>query len=220
MFGLTGTLNYYLCDGFIDMRCGIDGLSKLVRTKMRQDPMNGNVYIFISKGSCTRKVIGNFLSGFKGAIKTDGYNAYKMFEGETDEKITRTDCMAHVRRKFLEALVSDKYFQPFIEKISRLYWVEAEARIDKLKAAQVKKLRKEKSVPILGNLFSQIESLYQDKQTRHSDLLQKTINYAYHVWKAVVRWSPVAYIKDVICSLIKGETNYLQLIPCNWVNNK
>ena len=43
MFGLTGTLNYYLCDGFTDMRCGIDGLSKLVRTKMRQDPTNGDV---------------------------------------------------------------------------------------------------------------------------------------------------------------------------------
>ena len=49
MFGLTGTLKYYLCDGFTDMRCGIDGLSKLVRTKMRQDPTNGDVFIFISK---------------------------------------------------------------------------------------------------------------------------------------------------------------------------
>lgn len=49
MFGLTGTLNYYLCDGFTDMRCSIDGLSKLVRTKMRQDPTNGDVFIFISK---------------------------------------------------------------------------------------------------------------------------------------------------------------------------
>ena len=29
--------------------------------------------------------------------------------------------------------------------------------------------------------------------------------------------SPVAYIKDALCSLIKGETDYLQLIPCNWV---
>jgi len=32
--------------------------------------------------------------------------------------------------------------------------------------------------------------------------------------------SPVAYIKDVLYSLAKGETDYLQLIPCNWVNNK
>ena len=174
----------------------------------------------------------------------------------------------------MEALVSDERSRPFIEKISRLYWVEAEARIDKLQAPQVQKLRKEKSVPILGDLYSQIESLYHDKLTRYSDLLRKAINYAYHEWKAVVRYiengnwsidnnegerrmkpvvlgrknymnygshqgasngaymytlvesckmsggSPVAYIKDVLCSLIKGETDYLQLIPCNWVNNK
>jgi len=32
--------------------------------------------------------------------------------------------------------------------------------------------------------------------------------------------SPVTYIKDILCTLINGETNYLQLIPCNYVNNK
>lgn len=54
MFGLTGTLNSYLYDGFTDIRCGIDGLSKLVRTKMCQDPTNGYVFIFISK---SRRII-------------------------------------------------------------------------------------------------------------------------------------------------------------------
>ena len=111
-----------------------------------------------------------------------------MFEGETEENITHTGCIAHVRRKFLEALVSDERSRPFIEKISRLYWVEAEARIDKLQAPQVQKLRKEKSVPILGDLYSQIESLYHDKLTRYSDLLRKAINYAYHEWKAIVQY--------------------------------
>lgn len=182
--------------------------------------------------------------------------------------------MAHVRRKFLESLVSHERSRPFIEKISRLYWVEAEARIDKLQVHQVKELRKDKSGPILGDLYSQIKSLYHDKLTKNSDLLRKAINYVYHEWKAVVQYiengnwiidnnegerqmkpvvlgrknymnygsnqgasngaymytlvesckmsgtSTVAYIKDVLCSLIKGETDYLQLIPCNWVNNK
>ena len=72
----------------------------------------------------------------------------------------------------MEALVSDDRSRPFIEKISRLYWVEAEAWIDKLQVPQVQKLRKEESVPILGDLYSQIESLYHDKLTRYSDLLR------------------------------------------------
>ena len=32
--------------------------------------------------------------------------------------------------------------------------------------------------------------------------------------------SPVAYTKDVLCLLIKDEINYLQSMPCNWVNSK
>lgn len=31
--------------------------------------------------------------------------------------------------------------------------------------------------------------------------------------------SPVAYIKEMLPSLSKGETDYLQLKPCNWINN-
>lgn len=271
--------SYLFCDETSELVCVKDAKTGEMHYRKKYvwgivNTVKKLVYYLYEEGSRARKVIGNFLSGFKGAIKTDGYNAYKMFEGETEENITRTGCMAHVRRKFLEALVSDERSRPFIEKISRLYWVEAEARIDKLQAHQVQKLRKEKSVPILGDLYSQIESLYHDKLTRYSDLLRKAINYAYHEWKAVVRYiengnwsidnnegerrmkpvvlgrknymnygshqgasngaymytlvesckmsggSPVAYIKDVLCSLIKGETDYLQLIPCNWVNNK
>ena len=48
--------------------------------------------------------------------------------------------------------------------------------------------KNEKSVPILGGLYGQIENLYHDKLTQYSDLLRKAINYAYHEWKAVVRY--------------------------------
>lgn len=47
-------------------------------------------------------------------------------------------------KKFVEALVSNERSRPFIEKISRLYWVEAEVSIDKLQFHQVDELRKGK----------------------------------------------------------------------------
>ncbi len=87
-------------------------------------------------------------------------------------------CMVHVTCKFLEALVRNERSRLFIEKISRLYWVEAETPICKPQAPQVQKLRKQKSVLILRDLYSQIESLCLDKQTKYSDLLRKAINYA------------------------------------------
>mgnify|MGYP001514434871 CR=1 FL=1 len=46
MLGLTGTLNYYLFNGSIDMRKGVYGLSDVVRHEMKQNPNNPqNVYI-------------------------------------------------------------------------------------------------------------------------------------------------------------------------------
>ena len=43
MLGLTGTLNYYLFNGSIDMREGVYGLSDVVRHEMKQNPNNPNL---------------------------------------------------------------------------------------------------------------------------------------------------------------------------------
>ena len=54
MFALTGNYTYYINQGSTDMRCGIDKLSYIVRTKMGKDPCSGDVFIFMSK---SRKVV-------------------------------------------------------------------------------------------------------------------------------------------------------------------
>ena len=40
---------YYLYDGKTDMRKGYDGLSGLVREEFRQDPLSGDVFIFLNR---------------------------------------------------------------------------------------------------------------------------------------------------------------------------
>ena len=58
MLGLTGTLNYYLFNGSIDMRKGVYGLSDVVRHEMKQNPNNpNNVYIFMSKNRRIVKIL-------------------------------------------------------------------------------------------------------------------------------------------------------------------
>ena len=58
MLGLTGTLNYYLFNGSIDMRKGVYGLSDVVRHEMKQNPNNPqNVYIFMSKNRRVIKIL-------------------------------------------------------------------------------------------------------------------------------------------------------------------
>ena len=58
MLGLTGTLNYYLFNGSIDIRKGGYGLSDVVRHEMKQNPNNpNNVYIFMSKNRRIIKIL-------------------------------------------------------------------------------------------------------------------------------------------------------------------
>nr|WP_321522379.1 transposase [uncultured Macellibacteroides sp.] len=215
------------------------------------------------------------------AIKTQLLEAGSyLFCDETSELVCVKDAKTgemHYRKKYVWGIVNTvkKLVYYLYEEGSRARKVIGNFLSgSRLQAHQVKELRKEKSGSTLGDLYSQIESLYHDKLTRYSDLLRKAINYAYHEWKAVVRYienvnwsidnnegkrrmkpvvlerknytnygshqgasngaymytlvesckmsgsSPVAYIRDVLHSLIKGETDNLQLIPCNWVNNK
>ena len=54
MFGLTGNYNYYINQGSTDMRCGIDKLSYIVRTKMHKDSCSCDIFVFMS---ISRKVV-------------------------------------------------------------------------------------------------------------------------------------------------------------------
>ena len=92
-----------------------------------------------------------FLKDFKGALQSDGWQAYDMFENKND--ITLLACMAHARRKFEHALENDpKRAQYALEKFSVLYMTEREARECELDYNERKNLREEKSLPVLDEL--------------------------------------------------------------------
>lgn len=49
MFNLSSSHRYFLCNQPTDMRKGFDGLSGLVRSCFKADPMDGSVYVFLNK---------------------------------------------------------------------------------------------------------------------------------------------------------------------------
>lgn len=49
MFGLNNNVRYYLCQRYIDMRNGINGLYKLIKSEMRRSPITGDVFVFFGK---------------------------------------------------------------------------------------------------------------------------------------------------------------------------
>lgn len=49
LFGFPGHARLFLYNGPADMRNGFDGLSGLVCNKLRQDPLSGDVFIFLNR---------------------------------------------------------------------------------------------------------------------------------------------------------------------------
>lgn len=52
MFGLTEGMSYYVCQRYVNMGLGINGLYKLVSQEMGEPPLGGGVFIFFGKSPC------------------------------------------------------------------------------------------------------------------------------------------------------------------------
>jgi transposase len=49
MLSLHSSCRYFLYQAPVDMRCGIYSLAGLVSNQLKQDPLNGDVFVFIGK---------------------------------------------------------------------------------------------------------------------------------------------------------------------------
>ena len=57
-------MNFYLCEGAVDMRKGIVSLSELVRRKMKCSPETGDVFIFLGKDRRNLKILRHETNGY------------------------------------------------------------------------------------------------------------------------------------------------------------
>ena len=86
-----------------------------------------------------------FLKGFEGYLMTDGYQGYNNLPG-----IRRTNCWAHVRRYFVDAVPKGKeldYSQPAVQGVlfcDKLFWYERYAREHNMTAEERYNYRLEK----------------------------------------------------------------------------
>lgn len=70
------------------------------------DGQSGDVMSYYDRGSRAAGVARELLGRYKGNVQTDGYAAYDQFEEKSG--ITMHGCWAYLRRKFVEALDTDK----------------------------------------------------------------------------------------------------------------
>ena len=178
-----------------------------------RSPDQNQLFFYYDKGSRAQRVVVELLKSFKGAVQSDGYGAYDIYENKKD--VMLLGCMAHARRKFEQALENDPQRAKYaLTVIQELYAIEREAKEKGFDYEQVRQLRMDRSYPILQDFE---KWLYENNnKVLPKSLIGKAITYTYNIFPRLVRYvSDGRYSIDNnaaengIRPLALGRKNYL-----------
>lgn len=131
-----------------------------------------------------------FLKGYAGTLMTDGYTAWRMLAG-----VKHLGCLAHVRRRFDEALKAQKTptgrAKEALDMIGQLYRIEAKVRKKpppegRTLVDEIYRWRQEKSRPILDALHTWL--VKNQAEVMPQSLIGKAISYAIGQWLYIYRY--------------------------------
>jgi transposase len=150
-----------------------------------RSPEERKLYFHYDQGSRSQRVAIDILKNFKGAVQSDGYGAYNIYENKKD--VLLLGCWAHARRKFEQALKNDSLRASYaLEQIQLLYQLERQMENENLNKEQIEKLRKEKAYPILQSFE---KWLYGNcSQVLPKSLIGQAIAYTYNIYPRLVRY--------------------------------
>jgi len=147
--------------------------------------MENLVFFHYDKGSRAQKVNIGLLHNYKGAVQTDGYEAYSIYENKKD--VLLPGCWAHARRKFTESLKEDKSGAEYaLKQIGMLYRVETMATDKEMDAGQRAELRKRLAYPILTAFEKWIVSYYP--KTLPKGRMNRALSYTYSIFHRLSRY--------------------------------
>ena len=125
------------------------------------------------------------LATFKGVLQVDGYNGFKRLAGDrADASVRLAFCWAHMRRGFYDFHVSTKspLAAEVLARIRTLYAIEAEIRGHP--AEHRRRVRQERSRPIVEALHAWLED-HLPRVSGASDLAQ-AMRYALRHWSGLM----------------------------------
>ena len=140
-----------------------DRNGRLVTTRRRQSSLRrGRFWPYIARGDAPYSVFeftvsrrrdgpATVLSGWSGFLQADAYSGYDSVIHDSQGRIIEVACWAHARRKFFEALETDRRACGLmLEWIGQLYDIEDRALL--LSDAERLRLRQAESLPILSRM--------------------------------------------------------------------
>lgn len=175
--------------------------------------MENLMFFHYDQGSRAQRVVIELLRDYQGAVQTDGYEAYSIYEHK--KGVLLLGCCAHARRKFTEALKEDKSGAEYaLDQIGMLYRVEAMATDQQLDFEQRAELRKKLAYPILCAFEKWVVQYYP--KVFPKGRMGKALSYTYSIFHCLSRYhldgryqldnNPV---ENAIRPLALGRKNYL-----------
>lgn len=152
---------------------------------MVRSVMSNLVFFHYDKGSRAQKVVVDLLKHFQGAVQTDGYQAYSIYEHK--KGVLLLGCWAHARRKFTESLLEDKTGADYaLAQIAKLYQVEQMANDESMTYEQRSELRRRLAYPIMRGFEKWIVA-YHPKTIR-GGRMSKALSYTYNLFERLSRY--------------------------------
>jgi hypothetical protein len=140
----------------------------------------GGSVVFDFRMSREREGPKQFLQQFNGILQTDRYAAYDRIGGP---KMVHACCLAHARRKYIDAIKLDPRDQdaaPIVRLIDELFALDATAREQAMDHGERHALRSEKAPALLAELRAQI--LAAQKRVLPKSASGKAASYTLAFW--------------------------------------
>ncbi|GAB6118871.1 IS66 family transposase [Dysgonomonas termitidis] len=148
-------------------------------------PEERKLFFHYDHGSRGQKVVIELLKNFKGAVQSDAYAAYGIYENKKD--VLLLGCWDHARRRFEQALKNDPARSSFaMDQIQLLYRLERQFRETCHVPDQIAVERKAKAYPILKAFERWLLDEYP--KVLPQSLIGKAIAYTYNIYPRLVRY--------------------------------
>lgn len=175
--------------------------------------MENLVFFHYDKGSRAQKVAIELLKDYQGAIQTDGYEAYSIYENK--KGVLLLGCWAHARRKFTEALKEDKVKAEYaLEQIGLIYTVEVMADDKQLDFDQRAAERSRLAYPILAAFEKWIYKEFGNAIP--NGRMYRALSYTYNIYHRLTRYHLDGrykpdnnLVENAIRPLALGRKNFL-----------
>ena len=152
-----------------------------------RSPELKSLFFHYDKGSRAKYVAVDILKDFKGAVQSDGYGAYDIYEKK--QGVALLGFWAHVRRKFEHALEEgpDRASEA-LRMIGELYAIERYAKENNLPPDKIKRLRETEAYPRIREFERWIEEIVTSDRILKQSAMGKAIAYAYSLYPRLSRY--------------------------------